>query len=50
MEDFGEDCLWGEPAHPADIAPAYVFLANEIESKYFVGQVLHPNGGEIVNG
>lgn len=50
LEHFGEGCLLGEPAQPADIAPSYVFLANAIESKYFVGQVLHPNGGEIVNG
>ncbi|MBK2356614.1 SDR family oxidoreductase [Francisella hispaniensis] len=50
VENFGESSLWGEPAQPADIAPAYVFLANNIESNYFIGQVLHPNGGEIVNG
>ncbi|AJC49201.1 SDR family oxidoreductase [Allofrancisella guangzhouensis] len=50
VEHFGESTLLGRPAHPADIAPSYVFLANEIESKYFIGQVLHPNGGEIVNG
>lgn len=49
VKGFGQDDLLGEPAQPADIAPAYVFLANEIESKYFIGQVLHPNGGEIVN-
>ncbi|KEI34657.1 short-chain dehydrogenase/reductase SDR [Francisella sp. W12-1067] len=50
VEHFGESTLLDEPAQPADIAPAYVFLANEVESKYFIGQVLHPNGGEIVNG
>lgn len=50
VEDFGEGDLLGAPAQPADIASAYVFLVNEIESKYFIGQVLHPNGGEIVNG
>ncbi|EKT89697.1 SDR family oxidoreductase [Francisella tularensis] len=49
VEHFGESCLWGEPAQPADIAPAYVFLANNVENNYFIGQVLHPNGGEIVN-
>jgi NAD(P)-dependent dehydrogenase (short-subunit alcohol dehydrogenase family) len=30
------------------VAPAYVFLATEGAS-YMTGQVLHPNGGEIVN-
>lgn len=45
---FGEQIPLGEPAQPADIAPSYVFLASE-ESRYFVGQVLHPNGGDIIN-
>lgn len=34
---------------PAEIAPAYVFLASA-DSSYMTGQVLHPNGGTIVNG
>ncbi|KIO71007.1 hypothetical protein B4166_0417 [Caldibacillus thermoamylovorans] len=34
---------------PAELAPAYVFLASE-DSSYMTGQVLHINGGEIVNG
>lgn len=45
---FGEKTLLEEPAQPADIAPSYVFLASE-DSRYFIGQVLHPNGGEIIN-
>lgn len=36
-------------AHPREIAPAYLFLACD-DSIYMSGQVLHPNGGEIVNG
>ncbi|CAL1396852.1 unnamed protein product [Linum trigynum] len=32
-----------------EIAPSYVFLASEGCSSYFTGQVLHPNGGLIVN-
>lgn len=34
---------------PFEVAPAYVFLASE-DGSYFSGQVLHPNGGSIVNG
>jgi NAD(P)-dependent dehydrogenase (short-subunit alcohol dehydrogenase family) len=34
---------------PAEVAPCYVFLASS-DSSYITGQVLHPNGGEIVNG
>lgn len=37
------------PAQPIEIAPCYLFLACE-DSSYISGQVLHPNGGEIVNG
>ena len=34
---------------PVEVAPSYLFLASE-ESSYITGQVLHPNGGEIING
>lgn len=34
---------------PAEIAPSYLFLASE-DASYITGQVLHPNGGEIING
>ncbi|WP_461141713.1 SDR family oxidoreductase [Spirosoma pomorum] len=33
---------------PAELAPAYVFLASE-DASYFTGQVIHVNGGEVVN-
>jgi 3-oxoacyl-[acyl-carrier protein] reductase len=32
---------------PADLTGAFVFLASD-ESRYFCGQTLHPNGGEIM--
>jgi NAD(P)-dependent dehydrogenase (short-subunit alcohol dehydrogenase family) len=45
---FGSKVPLGRPAEPDEIAPCFVFLASE-DSAYFVGQVLHPNGGEIIN-
>jgi NAD(P)-dependent dehydrogenase (short-subunit alcohol dehydrogenase family) len=45
---FGKDIPMGRPAQPAEIAPCYVFLASK-ESVFITGQVLHPNGGTIVN-
>src|SRR5215218_5597707 len=45
---FGADIPLGRPAEPGEIAPCFVFLATE-DSAFFVGQVLHPNGGEIIN-
>jgi len=46
---FGSDVPMGRAAQPEEIAPCFVFLASD-ESKFITGQVLHPNGGEIVNG
>ena len=46
---FGEDKPLGRAGQPAEVAPSYVFLASE-DGSYFTGQVLHPNGGEPVNG
>jgi NAD(P)-dependent dehydrogenase (short-subunit alcohol dehydrogenase family) len=48
VESFGADTPMGRPAEPAEIAPSFVFLACD-DSSYFAGQVLHPNGGEVVN-
>jgi NAD(P)-dependent dehydrogenase (short-subunit alcohol dehydrogenase family) len=39
----------GRAGQPMEVAPAYVFLASN-DSSYMSGQVLHPNGGEIING
>lgn len=49
VSTFGTDSPMGKAAQPEDIAPCFVFLASD-ESKFISGQVLHPNGGEIVNG
>lgn len=45
---FGHSVPMKRPAQPDEISPSYVFLACE-DSAYMTGQVLHPNGGEIVN-
>jgi NAD(P)-dependent dehydrogenase (short-subunit alcohol dehydrogenase family) len=49
MRSFGEDTPIGRPGQPNEVAPAFLFLACE-DSSYMSGQVLHPNGGTIVNG
>src|SRR5687768_14817943 len=46
---FGSDVPMGRAGEPEEVAPCYVFLASD-DSSYITGQVLHPNGGEIVNG
>src|SRR5262249_12869898 len=46
---FGSDVPMKRAGEPAEIAPSYVFLASE-DSSFMTGQVLHPNGGEIING
>jgi NAD(P)-dependent dehydrogenase (short-subunit alcohol dehydrogenase family) len=49
VEGFGEKEPLGRAGQPDDIAPSYVFLASD-DAVYMTGQVLHPNGGEVVNG
>jgi NAD(P)-dependent dehydrogenase (short-subunit alcohol dehydrogenase family) len=49
VETFGSEVPLGRAGQPNEVAPCYVFLASE-DSSYMTGQVLHPNGGEIVNG
>jgi NAD(P)-dependent dehydrogenase (short-subunit alcohol dehydrogenase family) len=46
---FGSDVPLKRAGEPAEVATSYLFLASE-DSSYFTGQVLHPNGGEIING
>lgn len=48
VEKFGQDIPMGRPAQPLEISPCYVFLASK-ESVFITGQVLHPNGGTVVN-
>ena len=49
LKHFGEGTPMGRPGEPNEVAPAFLFLACE-DSSYMSGQVLHPNGGIIVNG
>jgi NAD(P)-dependent dehydrogenase (short-subunit alcohol dehydrogenase family) len=49
VETFGSDVPMGRAGQPNEVAPCYVFLASQ-DSSYMTGQVLHSNGGEIVNG
>lgn len=49
VEKFGKDTPLKRPGQPAEVAPCYVFLACE-DASYMSGQVLHPNGGQVVNG
>ncbi|HEX2216828.1 MAG TPA: SDR family oxidoreductase, partial [Xanthobacteraceae bacterium] len=46
--EHGGSTLMKRAGHPNEVAPCYVFLASE-EASYISGQVLHPNGGVVVN-
>lgn len=48
VASFGSDVPMKRAGEPAEVAPCYVFLASS-DSSYITGQVLHPNGGEIIN-
>ncbi len=49
ITNFGKKTPMERPGQPDEVAPCYVFLASQ-ECSYMTGQVLHPNGGEIING
>jgi NAD(P)-dependent dehydrogenase (short-subunit alcohol dehydrogenase family) len=49
VAQFGQKTFLGRPAEPDEIAPSYIFLASD-DAICMTGQVLHPNGGEIVGG
>ncbi|MGG3163018.1 SDR family oxidoreductase, partial [Geobacillus stearothermophilus] len=46
---FGANTPMKRPGQPCEVAPSYVFLASE-EASYITGQMIHVNGGKIVNG
>jgi NAD(P)-dependent dehydrogenase (short-subunit alcohol dehydrogenase family) len=49
VSKFGTDTPMGRPGQPVELAPAYVYLASD-DSSYVTGQIIHVNGGVIVNG
>lgn len=49
VKEFGKDTPMQRPGQPYEVAYSYLFLASK-ESSYISGQVIHPNGGQIVNG
>lgn len=50
LQEHGAGTPMGRGGQPNEVAPSYLFLACNDDSSYISGQVLHPNGGEIVNG
>ncbi|MHA6727377.1 SDR family oxidoreductase [Chryseobacterium sp. A301] len=49
ISEFGSDTPMERAGEPSEVANCFLFLGSEAAS-YLTGQVLHPNGGEIVNG
>ncbi|MEX6689371.1 SDR family oxidoreductase [Danxiaibacter flavus] len=49
VASFGSEVPMARAGQPVEVAGCYVFLASD-DSSYMTGQVLHPNGGEIING
>jgi NAD(P)-dependent dehydrogenase (short-subunit alcohol dehydrogenase family) len=49
VESFGDQVPMQRAGQPEEIAPSYVFLASD-DASYMSGQILHPNGGTVVNG
>ena len=48
-EKHGDKVPMERPGQPVEVAPSYLFLATKASS-YMSGQILHPNGGMVVNG
>ena len=49
VSEFGGQVPMQRAGQPDEIAPSYVFLASR-DASYMSGQVLHPNGGSVING
>ena len=49
LAHFGESTPMKRAGQPNEVAPSFLFLACD-DASYMSGQVLHPNGGTIVNG
>lgn len=49
VASFGSNTPMGRAGQPFELGPSYVYLASD-DSSYVSGQILHVNGGEIING
>ncbi|TRO12669.1 SDR family oxidoreductase [Ectopseudomonas mendocina] len=49
VSKFGADTPLGRHGQPAEVAPAFVYLASN-DASYVTGQMLLVNGGSVVNG
>ena len=49
VASFGADVPMKRAWQPEEVANCFLFLASD-DSSYIAGQVLHPNGGTVVNG
>lgn len=50
VREFGGDTPMGRPAQPEEIAPAYVYFASDVDSRYVTGEVLTLLGGDTRAG
>lgn len=49
VASFGSNTPMKRPGQPSEVAPSYVFLASD-DASYITGQMIHVNGGKVVNG
>ncbi|MDB5111276.1 MAG: family oxidoreductase [Mucilaginibacter sp.] len=49
IKKFGSETAMERAGQPSEVGPAYVFLASD-DASFITGQVIHINGGEVVNG
>lgn len=49
IKSFGAETAMERAGQPSELGPAYVFLACQ-DASFITGQVIHVNGGEVVNG
>ncbi len=48
VASFGTDTPIGRAGQPDEVAPCFIFLASD-DASYITGQIIHPNGGQVVN-
>lgn len=49
IKSFGSETAMERAGQPSELGPSYVFLASD-DASFITGQVIHVNGGEVVNG